>query len=82
MQIGDNSAAFAQWHALAQRLMKTADSGLDLLFAGDNDLVVGVSSARWLEGRWPRLNVQVISGHHFQYFLQPEGHRVLARWLS
>ena len=82
VQIGDNSAAFAQWHALAQRLMKTADSGLDLLFAGDNDLVVGVSSARWLEGRWPRLNVQVISGHHFQYFLPPEGHRVLARWLS
>ena len=82
IQIGDNSAAFAHWHALAKQLAGTLDTGLDLLFAGDNDLLVGVQSARWLEGRWPRLTVQVVSGHHFQYFLPPEGHRVLARWLS
>jgi hypothetical protein len=82
VQIGDNSAAYAHWHALAQRLMGVADSGLDVLFAGDNDLLVGVDSARWLEGRWPRLNVQVVGGHHFQYFVSPEGQRVLARWLS
>ena len=82
IQIGDNSAAFARWHALAQKVAGTMDAGLDLLFAGDNDLLVGVNSARWLEGRWPRLTVQVISGHHFQYFLPPEGQRVLARWLS
>ena len=63
-------------------LLDWLDSGLDLLFAGDNDLLVGVNSARWLEGRWPRLTVQVVSGHHFQYFLPPEGQRVLARWLG
>jgi hypothetical protein len=26
--------------------------------------------------------LQVIGGHHFQYFVRPEGQRVLARWLS
>jgi hypothetical protein len=82
VQIGDNSAAFAHWHTLAKQLAGTLDAGIDLLFSGDNDLLVGVQSARWLEGRWPRLTVQVVSGHHFQYFLPPEGHRVLARWLS
>jgi hypothetical protein len=82
VQIGDNSTAFAHWHALAQKVAGTVDAGLDLLFAGDNDLLVGVNSARWLEGRWPRLTEQVIGGHHFQYFLPPEGQRVLARWLS
>jgi hypothetical protein len=81
VQIGDNSTAFAHWHALAQRVMGAADSGLDLLFAGDNDLLVGVASARRLEGRWPRLEVQVIGGHHFQYFVSPEGARLLADWL-
>jgi hypothetical protein len=80
--IGDNSAAFAHWHALAQKVAATADAGLDLLFSGDNDLLVGVNSARWLEGRWPRLNVQIVGGHHFQYFSPPEGQRVLARWLG
>jgi hypothetical protein len=82
VQIGDNSAAHANWQTLAQRVAGTVDKGLDLLFAGDNDLLVGVESARRLEGRWPRLTVQVVSGHHFQYFLPPEGQRVLARWLS
>jgi hypothetical protein len=82
VQIGDNSTAFAHWHALAQKVAGGADAGLDLLFAGDNDLLVGVNSARWLEGRWPRLTVQVVGGHHFQYFSPPEGQRVLARWLS
>lgn len=82
VQIGDNSTAFAQWHALAQKVAGTVDAGLDLLFSGDNDLLVGVNSARWLEGRWPRLTLQVIGGHHFQYFVRPEGQRVLARWLS
>jgi hypothetical protein len=82
VQVGDNSRAFAHWHALAQKVAATMDAGLDLLFSGDNDLLVGVNSARWLEGRWPRLNVQVVSGHHFQYFLPAEGQRVLARWLS
>jgi hypothetical protein len=78
---GDNSAAFTHWHTLAQKLATTVDSGLDLLFSSDNDLLVGVNSARWLEGRWPRLNLQVVSGHHFQYS-SPESQRVLARWLS
>lgn len=82
IQIGDNSTAFAHWHALAQRVMGGLDAGLDVLFAGDNDLLVGVSSARRLQGRWPRLEVQVIGGHHFQYFVPPEGQRVLARWLG
>jgi hypothetical protein len=82
IQIGDNSAGYAHWHKLAQLLARTLDTGLDLLFAGDNDLLVGVESARCLEGRWPRLTVQVVSGHHFQYFLPQEGQRVLARWLS
>jgi hypothetical protein len=82
VQIGDNSTAYAQWNTLAQKVMGTLDKGLDLLFAGDNDLLVSVNSARWLEGRWPLLNVQVVGGHHFQYFLPPEGQRVLARWLS
>jgi hypothetical protein len=62
--------------------MGTLDEGLDVLFAGDNDLLVGVASARRLQGRWPRLEIQVIGGHHFQYFVPPEGHRVLARWLE
>ncbi len=82
VQIGDNSAAFARWHALARKVAGMLDAGLDVLFAGDNDLLVGVKSARWLEGRWPRLTVQVLSGHHFQYFVPPEGQRVLARWMS
>jgi hypothetical protein len=82
VQIGDNSTAFATWHALAQKVAGTVDAGLDLLFGGDNDLLVGVNSARWLEGRWPLLNVQVVGGHHFQYFVPSEGQRVLMRWLG
>jgi hypothetical protein len=82
IQIGDNSASHGEWKTLAQKVAGTMDAGLDLLFASDNDLLVGVNSARWLEGRWPRLTLQIISGHHFQYFLPPEGQRVLARWLS
>lgn len=82
VQIGDNSRAYAQWHELAQRMVAAVDGGLDALFGGDNDLVVGVNSARWLEGRWPQLQVAIVSGNHFQYFLPGEGQRVLARWLS
>jgi pimeloyl-ACP methyl ester carboxylesterase len=82
VQIGDNSASHGQWKTLAQKVAGTVDAGLDLLYGGDNDLLVGVKSARWLEGRWPRLQVQILSGNHFQYFTPVEGQRVLARWLS
>lgn len=82
VQIGDNSRAFGEWHLLAQRVMQMVSGGLDLLFAGDNDLLVSVASARCLEGRWPRLETRVIGGHHFQYFHSPESRRVLAEWLA
>ena len=82
VQIGDNATAFGEWHLLAQHVMQMVDGGLDLLFAGDNDLVVGVNSARSLEGRWPRLETRVIGGHHFHYFYSPESRRVLAEWLA
>src|SRR5690606_17543655 len=82
VQIGDNATAFGEWHLLAQHVMQMVDGGLDLLFAGDNDLVGGVNSARSLEGRWPRLETRVIGGHHFHYFYSPESRRVLAEWLA
>lgn len=82
VQIGDNSRAFAHWAAPARALMQVLDGGLDALYGGDNDLLVGVESARSLEGRHRRLTVQVIGGHHFDYFHSEESRRVLARWLS
>jgi hypothetical protein len=82
IQIGDNSRAYPQAGALARRLMGVLDSGLDTLFAGDNDLIVGVNSARSLESRWPRLEVALLGVNHFGYFYTEEGRRALARWLS
>ena len=82
VQTGDNSTAFAAWSPLVQQVMAGVDAGLDALFAADNDLLVGVNSARSLEGRWPRLEAQVLGVHHFQYFHSAEGQRALARWLA
>jgi hypothetical protein len=82
VQIGDNSTAFAAWAPLVRQVMAGVDAGLDALFAADNDLLVGLNSARSLEGRWPRLEVQVLGVHHFQYFHSAEGQRTLARWLA
>jgi hypothetical protein len=82
VQIGNNSRAYPQARELARRLRGELDIGLDALFAGDNDLVVEVSSARALETRWPRLEVAELGVNHFQYFYSEEGQRVLARWLT
>jgi hypothetical protein len=82
IQTGDNSRAYPQGRELARRLLAAIDSGLDVLFGGDNDLVVGVESARDLEGRWPALVVERMGVHHFHYFHSEEGQQVLARWLA
>jgi hypothetical protein len=55
---------------------------LDVLFAGDHDLAVGVESALALRHRWPNFTYEVIGINHFQYFHSEEGQRVLAKWLS
>jgi hypothetical protein len=82
IQIGDNSRAFPEARELARRLMHVLDSGLDALFASDNDLVVSVASARALENRWPHLETAILGVNHFQYFHSEEGRRTLVRWLS
>ena len=82
IQIGDNSRAYAMWNPLARQAMKAIGAGLETLFGADNDLLVGVDSARSLEGHWPRLEVQVLGVHHFQYFYSAEGQAALAPRLA
>lgn len=86
VQIGDNTANVrsVNWNRLFEKsnLMAGVDAGLDLIFGGQNDLAVAVSSAQNLRhGQYPNLTVHVTKGNHFQYFNNFESETVLAEWL-
>ena len=87
VQIGTNQAADAplDWRKLFSTagLIKVADQGLDLVLGGQNDLLVSVESARAVRhGHWPKLQVAVLKGHHFQYFRTEESLSKLREWLT
>ena len=67
---------------MARPLMKAVDSGLDVLFSSDNDMIVGVDSAIEMRDRWPRFQYAVLTVNHFRYYYTEEGRRVLSRWLA
>jgi hypothetical protein len=86
VQIGTTQIADAplDWRRLFSTagLIKVADIGLDVVLGGQNDLLVGVASARAVRhGHWPKLEVAELSGHHFQYFHTEESLVKLGQWL-
>ncbi len=87
VQIGENSRRARPFPGevlfAKSGILRLVDMGLDRLLGGPNDLVVSVASARAVhQGRWPRLQVTVLPGHHFQYFQAPESLEALAQVLK
>jgi pimeloyl-ACP methyl ester carboxylesterase len=76
------------WERAAKRLADDADSLLDFVHQGDNDLAIAISSARALEQLHPRatelarLDIREVPCDHFGYFATPEAQVQLLTWLG
>lgn len=88
VQIGTNSGMASQsvnWTRLFTKagIMKGVDMGLDAVLGGDNDIAVGVNSAKAvLGGKYPNATVAVTSGNHFHYFVDSESKSILEGWVA
>lgn len=87
VQIGTNSEADQplDWNKLFSKsnIMQAVDIGLDKLFGGQNDLLVGVRSAQDVRGGdWPELTVAELPGNHFQYFVTEDSIDVFRQWIE
>ena len=86
VQIGTNQPMSAQsvnWTRLFSKagLMKGADMGLDAIL-GENDIAVGVASARAVESaKYPNAKVVTTTGNHFHYFTDRESKTILEGWV-
>lgn len=83
VQIGVNSVADGpvNWRKIFRKteLMRFFDKGLDQVL-GPNDLLVGVKSAKSVQGgNWPNLEVDVLGCNHFEYFYTEESLNALRR---
>ncbi|MFZ1550245.1 MAG: hypothetical protein WAV53_02460, partial [Anaerolineae bacterium] len=74
----------ATWKQIALKTLgDVVDLGLDVLFQGQNDLAVGVKSARGVRGGdYPALRVVEMTCNHFGYFGSPQGQEAILRWLA
>lgn len=76
------------WERAARRLADDADSLLDFVHQGDNDLAIAIASARALERLHPRateaarLDIHEVPCDHFGYFATPEAQAQLLTWLG
>ena len=72
------------WKRLASKLSRGLDSVLDVVFQGDNDLVIGMQSMKTIRnGTYPAdlLDVVVVPNDHFGYFGNETSQNAVRDWL-
>ncbi|MEM7132076.1 MAG: caspase family protein [Chloroflexota bacterium] len=83
IQIGNNEGAYESWNRIFRSGMKLADRTLDVIFAGEHDLAVGLNSACSIQSaKWPNAKIEVLGTNHFGYFYTQDGWAVLEKWLQ
>lgn len=77
--------AAGAWARFQQHMSRALDTGLDLLFEGDHDLVIDVQSMRTIRnGHYAQelLRTRIVPCNHFAYFVDPTAQSQLVAWLG